>query len=407
MRKVFWLIGLASVALILLLTFQMYWIKTSKNLLEEQFTNKVSMALCSAVENLAEQPSCNKAGKEACSVDTKSCNAALNTLVNDSVFMSELNASLQFYQVKLPFEVSVASAVDSLSTGKTSYSCSLAPLIAQDDHWLKVVFKGKESFANKQLTPVWWVSMMLISLIGFLFIYAVHLLIKQQKISKENISFFNHMTHEFSTPLTNIKLATSLINKRTEDDRISAYTGIINKQYEQLKSQIDNVLMMAQISRSPFELNKTDVSPVALVNEVVNNMQLQINDKKAEVRIIGEEEGSTLFADSFHLKNAFRNILDNALKYCQHPKIEIELKKDRGSLIVNFKDNGPGINEIVKLKIFDPYYRCEKDETYSGFGLGLAYVKKVALLHNADIKLMTESMHSGSIFSLTFPTASK
>lgn len=365
------------------------------------------MALCSAVENLAEQPSCNKAGKEACSVDTKSCNAALNTLVNDSVFMSELNASLQFYQVKLPFEVSVASAVDSHSTGKSSYSCSLAPLIAQDDHWLKVVFKGKESFANKQLTPVWWVSMMLISLIGFLFIYAVHLLIKQQKISKENISFFNHMTHEFSTPLTNIKLATSLINKRTEDDRISAYTGIINKQYEQLKSQIDNVLMMAQISRSPFELNKTNVSPVALVNEVVNNMQLQINDKKAEVRIIGEEEGSTLFADSFHLKNAFRNILDNALKYCQHPKIEIELKKDRGSLIVNFKDNGPGINEIVKLKIFDPYYRCEKDETYSGFGLGLAYVKKVALLHNADIKLMTESMHSGSIFSLTFPTASK
>lgn len=407
MRKVFWLIGLASVAVILLLSLQLYWIRTSKNLLEEQFTNKVSMALCSAVENLAEQPTCNKAGKEACAVDSKSCQAALNTLVNDSVFMNELNASLQFYQVKLPFEVSVASDLDSLSSGKTSYSCSLAPLIAQDDHWLQVVFKGKESFSNRQLNPVWWVSMMLISLIGFLFIYAVHLLIKQQKISRENISFFNHMTHEFSTPLTNIKLATSLINKRTEDDRISAYAGIINKQYEQLKSQIDNVLMMAQISQSPFELNKTNVCPAALVSEVVNNMQLQINDKKAEVNIIGEKEGSTLFADSFHLKNAFRNILDNALKYCHHPKIEIELKREKGSLIVNFKDNGPGINEMAKLKIFNPYYRWESDESVNGFGLGLAYVKKVLLLHNADIKLMTESMHSGAIFSLTFPSVSK
>lgn len=365
------------------------------------------MALCSAVDKLSEQPACSKAGKEACSVDNGSCQAALNDLVNDSVFMHELNNSLQFYQVKLPFEVSVATTGDHAVVNKASYSCSLAPLIEQDNQWLQVVFKGKETFSNKQLNPIWWVSMLLISLIGFLFIYAVHLLIKQQKISKDNISFFNHMTHEFSTPLTNIKLATNLINKRTEDDKINAYTGIINSQYEQLKSQIDNVLMMAQISQSPFELNKTNVCPKSLVDEVINNMQLQIKDKKAEISIVSEEIESTLFADSFHLKNVFRNILDNALKYCRNPRIKIELKKEKESFIVNFKDNGPGINEMTKAKIFDPFYRGDQDQNTNGFGLGLAYVKKIVLLHNAHIKLMTEAGHQGTTLSLTFPTITR
>ncbi len=387
-----------GMAILALISFQYYWIKTSKSLIEEQFTNKVSMALCSAVDKLSDNPDCCKLKTSGCEADNTQCQSQLNSMVQDSAFVKEINSSLQFYNIRLPYELAI-KAKDSVSN---TYSCSLSPILSKDDHWVQLMFKEKSAFSSRQLFPMWMISLLIIGAVIGLLAFATHSLYKQQRIAKENIRYFNHMTHEFSTPLTNIQLASSLIQKSSLEDKIHQYTHVITDQSKQLKSQIENVLLMASVDQSGFSLHKTQVKLTNVVHEVIDSMQLQIHDKKAEINIMGSNRDVSILADVFHIKNAIRNLIDNALKYCQRPKIDIEVKADKTMSSIHFTDNGPGIDKDQKQKVFDPFYRISQANDQKGFGLGLAYVKKIVEMHQGYIQLQTSS-HHGSIFSLYFP----
>lgn len=389
----------AFITVVALVSFQYYWIKSSRKLIEDQFNNKVSMALCSAIDKFSQDPSCCKLKSTIKNAGTDaSCKPVLDSMIQDTVLMNEINASLQFYNVKLPYDV-VVKAKDSVGS---NYACSLEPILAQDDHWLQVMFREKTAFADKQLNPIWLISILIILFIVSLFAFATHLLFRQRKIAQDNISYFNHMTHEFSTPLTNIQLATKLIQNSTTNEKTAQYAEVISNQSNQLKNKVQNVLMMASIDQSGFTLNKSKVKIDLLIHEVMENMKLQIHDKNAEIRMVQTDTNLEIVGDPFHLKNVFNNLIDNVLKYCKAPKLEIEFQKVGVMSGIHFKDNGPGISLENTYKIFDPYVKEGSCNGQNGFGLGLAYVKRIVEMHNGYVQL--KPLHNGSTFSLYFPS---
>jgi two-component system, OmpR family, phosphate regulon sensor histidine kinase PhoR len=410
MQRVYWLITSAALTMILLIGFQVYWMNKSKELIEEQFTNKVSMALCSAVDKLSKSPACSQAAT-SCMTSKGECADKVQAMVKDSSFAEVLNSSLNYYQVNLPYKVNV-SFMGSSRPDTPAYSCSLAPVLAQNDQWLQLIFQGKQDYFYQKIRFTLFSSILIVLLILSLFVYAARSLIRQQKISEDNRHFFNHMTHEFSTPLTNIQLASKMMKKNPSVERKEYYLNIIDQQSVLLKKQVDNVLQMANLDRDNFTLHKESIHLQSLARDVVESMKMQIHEKNATVQIHPDDQDYIIQGDRQHLRNVFTNLIDNALKYCDtEPLVNIDFYPAPQGWYVSVRDNGIGIPYNENDKIFSRYYRCSgvpstvtssNKSSTQGFGLGLAYVKKILNLHQGDIRLVP-SMHTGARFELFFP----
>ena len=106
-----------------------------------------------------------------------------------------------------------------------------------------------------------------------------------------------------------------------------------------------------------------------------------------------------------HLTNIAINLLDNALKYCDHkPEITVETFNDDHQLHVKISDNGFGMSPTVQKRVFDKFYRASSGDIHNvkGHGLGLSYVKKIIDLHKGAIKLESK-VNQGTTFQLIFP----
>jgi two-component system phosphate regulon sensor histidine kinase PhoR len=112
-------------------------------------------------------------------------------------------------------------------------------------------------------------------------------------------------------------------------------------------------------------------------------------------------------ADEMHFTNVIFNLMDNAVKYKRNDvplHLEVHTWNEPGKLMISVADNGIGIKKENLKKIFDKFYRVHTGNLHDvkGFGLGLAYVKKVILNHNGSIKAESE-IGNGTKFIITLP----
>ncbi|MBF1080530.1 MAG: ATP-binding protein, partial [Prevotellaceae bacterium] len=116
---------------------------------------------------------------------------------------------------------------------------------------------------------------------------------------------------------------------------------------------------------------------------------------------------SAIYVDEVHFQNVIFNLMDNAVKYRNPDKpLDIYLKtwNDERGLYLSVRDTGLGMKRDDLKKIFDKFYRVHTGNLHDvkGFGLGLAYVKKVVDLHDGDIKVESEQ-GKGTTFTIKLP----
>ncbi|MEM9547339.1 MAG: HAMP domain-containing sensor histidine kinase [Bacteroidota bacterium] len=408
--KIPYFIIASTIGLLLLIVMQVKWMQKSVELVEEQFDQKVSMALCMAVDQISETEEKTNL-KVSCSVPgalgQQCCSNNLSLFMTNSNVKQVVDEALAFYDVNIPFEMEVSEYNDLLfppEKKKPSYSCSLNPLIENETHKLDVSFPGKRAYVFDQMWLMFFASIIILLFIIGIFIYANYSLIKQVRISERNKEFFNHMAHEFKTPLTNIGLASSLLSKKTNDNLVS----IIANENKQLSEQVDRVLSMASIECGQYKIKKEKIQLGELLAGIKDQMKFQLQDKNVTLIIRDESENALVFADKFHLSNAIRNIIDNAIKYSEeNPIINISLLKEEQNVKIQIQDNGIGISNANQKMLFEKFFRIKENMNFStkGFGLGLSYVKKIMDLHKGTITVFSE-LQKGSRFDLTIPQLS-
>ena len=226
---------------------------------------------------------------------------------------------------------------------------------------------------------------------------------REKHLARLRSDFISNVTHELKTPLTSIRMyAESLMMKRvkSESGRIK-YLSVVVNESERLKRMINNILEFSKMEKSKQEYHPVETN----LSEILDAAILDINywlEKKGFNMITEIDRDIKVKVDPEKFYLVYSNLLSNAIKYSGDSKnIRVRLYKDSDSLITEFEDEGIGIEAENLIKIFEEFFRVERNESgnITGTGLGLTVVKEIVEAHQGKIKVESE-VGKGSKFSV-------
>ncbi|RZL41886.1 MAG: HAMP domain-containing histidine kinase [Pedobacter sp.] len=268
-----------------------------------------------------------------------------------------------------------------------------------------MVWAGLENPNQYYLREMKWLiigSFLLIGITIYCFYYTVRTLLNQTKLVAIKNQFISNMTHEINTPLASIQVTTEALQQfDPETATRKKYLDIILYQTKKLNDLSNEILENAKLETIDFAMDeKIDLAKL-IKNSVVeldNRNLIELNFDETEFIVTGNRT---------HLTRSISNILENAIKYntADSPTIKVKLAKSNGNVWLNIEDNGPGIADEFKTKIFEQFYRIPTGNMHNikGYGLGLSYVKKVIAQHKGSVSVLDNQPY-GTIFSINLPS---
>lgn len=253
-------------------------------------------------------------------------------------------------------------------------------------------------------------SVIFTAILLLVFVFTIIVLLRQKRYESMKNDFVANMTHELKTPISSISLVAQMLNDGSvsKNERMMQHLkSVITDETKRLRFLVDSVLQMSLFDRDGTVLKKRETDINQLVADAAQSFRLRVEHAGGKINIDLQADDSTCMADDIHLTNAITNIIDNAIKYKQPDtalNISIRSWNDAGSILVSIKDNGIGIKKEHLKKIFDKFYRVHTGNRHDikGFGLGLSYVKTIAMLHNGDVAVESE-YGKGTTFTLKLP----
>lgn len=242
------------------------------------------------------------------------------------------------------------------------------------------------------------------------FIFTIYIIFRQKKLTEIKNDFINNMTHEFKTPISTISLAAQMLNDPAVGKSPVMFkhiSGVINDETKRLRFQVEKVLQMSMFERQQATLKKKEIDANELISGVINTFRLKVESCHGVLDADLQAEDPIVYVDEMHFTNVVFNLLDNAVKY-KRSDTEIHLKirtwNESNKFYLTIEDNGIGIKKENLKKIFDKFYRVHTGNLHDvkGFGLGLAYVKKIIDDHKGTIRAESE-VNVGTKFVIVLP----
>ncbi|MGM9975094.1 MAG: sensor histidine kinase [Clostridiaceae bacterium] len=214
--------------------------------------------------------------------------------------------------------------------------------------------------------------------------------------------FINNVSHEFKTPIASIQgFARLLKSNKLTDDQFNDYTDIIIEESERLTNLSSNILKLSQVEnqaiaykRESFSLDEQIRKTILLFEEQWSEKELELDIELQKVDYLGDED---------LIKQIWINLLSNAIKFSKpRGRIGVSLESDEGWIRVIIEDNGIGIADENKTRIFEKFYQADTSHGSEGSGLGLSIVKNVIELNKGHIYLES-SLNKGTRFFVELP----
>jgi two-component system phosphate regulon sensor histidine kinase PhoR len=278
--------------------------------------------------------------------------------------------------------------------------------------YLQVTFPTKKNYIINSMSLL-YPSIILILLILGIFIVAVIVIFKQKQLNSIKTDFVNNMTHELKTPIASISLASQMLQDPgvgKTPETLKHISKVVKEETSRLSRMVEEVLKLSlfETEKSTYNMKEMHVNElIAYTSEIFS---LKVNSKGGKITTILKAKDDLILADEVHFTNVIHSIVDNALKYSDKPLLlTLETWNDeKENLMISFEDNGIGMSKEDQKRIFDKFYRVSTGNKHDvkGFGLGLAYVKKIIQEHRGTIKVDSE-LNIGTKFTITLPTLKK
>lgn len=240
------------------------------------------------------------------------------------------------------------------------------------------------------------------------FLFTIVVVFRQKRYSEIKNDFINNMTHELKTPIASISLAAQMMNDDsiTKSEQMTKHlSGVITDESKRLRFLVEKVLQMSMFDKKSVVFKKKELDLNEMVENIAQSFNLRVEHTGGKIYTQIEAVDSAIYVDEVHFQNAITNLMDNAVKYRKPEEpldIYIHTWNDHEKLYLSIRDTGQGIKKENLKKIFDKFYRVHTGNKHDvkGFGLGLAYVKKVVDLHQGDIKAESE-LGKGTKFTIS------
>lgn len=409
-----YILGFALLLIFALLGTQVRWIVYSIKFQKRVFQKSVTLALNQTISNLTENKRLCSMMQECVACDTVKLKTQLTSAGVWEKIHDAIDQELLSYEIDLDYDLfivesdsdSIKSIVEGLNNGKY-YSQCLHEIIGRTGYELVVSFPSRTKFFLEKTGLMFIASLLLIFLLIVSMLYLLKLYRQELRIAEHTKELLNNVSHEFKTPLSSIALASNMIRKKryNNQEKLDNYADLIFKENKKLQHLVESLLHLAAIERDEFDYAKENVNIHEIIEEAISAVEMILLEKGAKIKTKLNTADASVYADKLHLSNAIVNLISNAIKYSKEEiLIEITTKNTGGKILVEVKDNGIGISLKYQKYIFEKYYRVPTGDVHNikGFGIGLAYVKKVVEAHNGTVGVES-TFNKGSLFQILLP----
>jgi two-component system phosphate regulon sensor histidine kinase PhoR len=218
--------------------------------------------------------------------------------------------------------------------------------------------------------------------------------------------FLGNVSHELKTPLFSIQgYVDILLDGGIEDTEVNKrYLEKISSNSDRLIEIVEDLILISQVESNQLKLNITNFSIYELCLEVIESLEVLASKKRIKINIKDEKHIHFLVkGDKQKLYQVIHNLIENAIFYTPNgSKVDIRFFDLEYQILVEISDNGDGIEEIHRPRLFERFYRVDSDRNRKkgGSGLGLSIVKKILEAHGHSIKVDSE-IGKGTTFSFT------
>ncbi len=241
-------------------------------------------------------------------------------------------------------------------------------------------------------------------LIAFGAIFVYRSIRKQFTLQQQQQNFMMAVTHELKTPIAVARLNLETLQKYTLDpEKQKKLIRNTLDETNRLNLLTNNILVSSQLDADRYNSAREELDLSTLLMDCIRDFRKRFPDRSFEETV---EEDVDISGDSLLLQMLINNLLENANKYSpKETAIKARLTKATGLVRLQIIDEGPGISEEEKTKIFSKFYRIGNESTRKtqGTGLGLYLCRKIARGHNGDITV-TNNEPRGANFTVTFKT---
>jgi two-component system phosphate regulon sensor histidine kinase PhoR len=349
-------------------------------------------------------------------------NRPIRERADSAVVARYLRQELDTLGLRMPFEFAIANYAGTVLYKSSDFQAShtdrdnmfIQALFPNDNtgrlNYLKVYFPTKKDYIFSSISfmvPAFAFTFILL----IIFVFTIIVAFRQKKLTEMKNDFINNMTHEFKTPISSISLAAQMLSDeavRKSPAMMQQISNVINDETKRLRFQVEKVLLMSMFDRQKVSLKLKEIDANTAINNIVNTFKLKVEKYGGRINARLDAEDAIVSVDEMHFTNVIFNLLDNAVKYRREDvPLELtvstrDLNGERLQIIV--ADNGIGIRRDDLKKIFDKFYRVSTGNRHDvkGFGLGLAYVKKMVCDLGGEITAESE-LGTGTKFKIILP----
>ena len=279
----------------------------------------------------------------------------------------------------------------------------------KNQDWEDASIAEMKVVVNPPLWLTWWAKLcyvlLIMGILGYFFrSYQKQLLLRnslvqekweskqRQQVNEERLRFFTNITHELRTPLTLILgPLEDLMEDKEIAERVHHKIGCIHASAERLLNLINDILEFRKAQTQNRKLTVAKANLGAFVREIGVRFKDLNQNSRLNIRLNIKTGVPELYFDSEVINTVINNLMSNAIKYTPEGSITLSLTMPEDNTVaIAVEDTGYGIDKDALPHICDRYYQENGNHQASGTGIGLALVKSLATLHQAELTVESE-----------------
>jgi signal transduction histidine kinase len=301
------------------------------------------------------------------------------------------------YQNATTFESRYAAAVDSLEArnGGLRFNVAINPALVD-----RLIIGGMPRSNLTSLIGLFALSVGLLVLV-------IYQLSRQQALVRMRSEFVSGVSHELRTPLAQIRVLAELLRlgKLPDEDKRERSLRIIDQEARRLSFLVESILSFSGLDREKIAPTMTDVA--VEIDEIIAGFEPLASNNSVRLST-NLERGLVANVDRSAMRQVLINLLDNAVRYGPEGQtVKVTTESHNGTWRLTVEDQGKGIPPTERERIFEPYYRLNRDARgeKGGSGIGLAVVRGLVEKHGGRVMVEDAESGSGARFSLELPIA--